>query len=54
VTTPKRGIGHQTLGALGEFSAQWKMSMFEALFAQSLAAKLGQGASARCTSSAAT
>ena len=40
VTTPKRGIGHQTLGALGEFSAQWKMSMYEALFAQSLSAKL--------------
>jgi len=40
VTTPKRGIGHTTLGALGEFSAKWKTSMFEALFAQSLAAAL--------------
>ncbi|MCA6215246.1 UvrD-helicase domain-containing protein [Ideonella sp. B7] len=40
VTTPKRGIGHQTLGALGEFSGQWKMSMYEALFAQSLGTKL--------------
>ncbi len=37
VTTPKRGIGHTTLGALGTFSAQWKCSMFEALFSESLA-----------------
>ncbi|WKB51533.1 ATP-dependent helicase [Eleftheria terrae] len=37
VTTPKRGIGHQTLGQLGEFSAKWKVSLFEALFADSLA-----------------
>jgi ATP-dependent DNA helicase Rep len=36
VTTPKRGIGHTTLGALGEFAAQWKLSLFEALFAPSL------------------
>ena len=40
VTTPKRGIGHQTLGALGEFAGQWKVSLFEALFAESLSAKL--------------
>ena len=39
-TTPKRGIGHTTLGKLGEFSAQWKISMFESLFAESLAATL--------------
>ena len=36
VTTPKRGIGHQTLGHLGEFSAKWKVSLYEALFADSL------------------
>ncbi len=36
VTTPKRGIGHTTLGALGEFSAKAKVSLFEALFANSL------------------
>ncbi len=36
VATPKRGIGHQTLGALGEFAARWKSSLFEALFAESL------------------
>jgi ATP-dependent DNA helicase Rep len=36
ITTPKRGIGHQTLGALGEFAAKWKVSLFEALFAPSL------------------
>jgi len=32
VGTPKRGIGHQTLATLGEFAAQWKTSLFEALF----------------------
>jgi len=36
VTTPKRGIGHQTLGALGEFAAKARVSLFEALFANSL------------------
>ncbi|NML48596.1 UvrD-helicase domain-containing protein [Ramlibacter sp. G-1-2-2] len=36
VTTPKRGIGHQTLGALGTFASQYKLSLFEALFASSL------------------
>lgn len=36
VTTPKRGIGHQTLGSLGEFSAKWKLSLFESLFSPSL------------------
>ena len=41
VTTPKRGIGHATLGKLGEFASQWKTSLYEALFAQSLASHLG-------------
>jgi len=36
VTTPKRGIGHQTLATLGEFAAKWKTSLFEALFSPSL------------------
>jgi ATP-dependent DNA helicase Rep len=36
VTTPKRGIGHQTLAALSQFAGRWKTSMFEALFAESL------------------
>ncbi len=36
VTTPKRGIGHQTLGTLGEFAARWKVSLFEALFSPTL------------------
>ncbi len=40
ITTPKRGIGHQTLGALGEFAGKWKVSLFEALFAESLPAAL--------------
>ncbi len=40
VATPKRGIGHQTLGSLGEFASKWKTSLFEALFAESLASVL--------------
>jgi len=40
VTTPRRGIGHQTLGSLGEFAAQWKTSLFEALFSPNLNAVL--------------
>lgn len=40
ITTPKRGIGHQTLGSLSQFSGRWKCSMFEALFAESLASVL--------------
>jgi ATP-dependent DNA helicase Rep len=36
VTTPKRGIGHQTLASLGEFSKRFRTSLFEALFAESL------------------
>ncbi|MEQ1805256.1 MAG: UvrD-helicase domain-containing protein [Burkholderiaceae bacterium] len=36
ITSPKRGIGHQTLTSLGEFASRWKSSLFEALFAQSL------------------
>jgi ATP-dependent DNA helicase Rep len=44
VTTPKRGIGHQTLGALGVFASQYKLSLFEALFSPSLPAVLGQRA----------
>ncbi|WP_290660550.1 UvrD-helicase domain-containing protein [Aquabacterium sp.] len=40
VTTPKRGIGHQTLGSLGEFAGKWKVSLYEALFAESLSGSL--------------
>jgi ATP-dependent DNA helicase Rep len=40
VTTPKRGIGHQTLASLGQFAGQWKTSLFEALFADSLGISL--------------
>jgi ATP-dependent DNA helicase Rep len=36
VTTPKRGIGHQTLASLGEFASKWKTSLYEALLADSL------------------
>jgi ATP-dependent DNA helicase Rep len=36
VTTPKRGIGHQTLGSLGTFAGQYKLSLFESLFSSSL------------------
>ena len=40
VSTPKRGIGHQTLASLGQFAGQWKTSLYEALFAESLGAVL--------------
>jgi ATP-dependent DNA helicase Rep len=40
VTTPKRGIGHQTLASLGEFASKWKLSLFEALFSPSLGTAL--------------
>ena len=40
VTTPKRGIGHQTLASLGAFATQYKLSLFEALFSHSLQAAL--------------
>ena len=40
ITTPKRGIGHQTLGRLGEFATQYKLSLFESLFTSSLGALL--------------
>ncbi len=40
VTTPKRGIGHQTLASLGEFASPRKTSLFEALFAPTLGAAL--------------
>ena len=40
VTTPKRGIGHQTLGALGAFAGKAHLSLFGALFAHSLPAAL--------------
>ena len=40
VTTPKRGIGHQTLTSLGVFASQYKLSLFEAMFASSLGAAL--------------
>ena len=36
VGTPKRGIGHTTLGALGIFASRYKLSLFEALFSHSL------------------
>ena len=40
IGTPKRGIGHTTLGKLGEFSGQHKLSMFGALFSHMLPAVL--------------
>ena len=36
ITSPKRGIGHQSLAQLGTFATQYKLSLFEALFAGSL------------------
>jgi len=40
VTTPKRGIGHTTLAALGSFADTYKLSLFESLFSHSLGAAL--------------
>ena len=40
VTSPKRGIGHQTLAGLGTLASQYRLSLFEALFSHSLGAKL--------------
>ncbi|MDD0838848.1 UvrD-helicase domain-containing protein [Curvibacter sp. HBC61] len=36
ITTPKRGIGHTTLGQLGVYASQYKLSLFESLFSASL------------------
>ncbi len=44
VTSPKRGIGHQTLASLGTFASRWKSSLFEALFAESLIGALSSRA----------
>lgn len=44
VTTPKRGIGHQTLQSLGVFASQYKLSLFEALFSPSLGSVLSSRA----------
>ena len=43
-TTPRRGIGHQTLATLGEFASRWKVPLFEAVFAPSLPAVLDRRA----------
>ena len=40
ITSPKRGIGHQTLGSLGVFAGQYKLSLFAALFSSSLSAAI--------------
>jgi ATP-dependent DNA helicase Rep len=44
VTSPKRGIGHQTLQSLGVFAGKYKLSLFEALFSNSLASALSSRA----------
>ena len=40
ITSPKRGIGHTTLGALGQFATQHRQSLFAALFSPMLPAAL--------------
>jgi ATP-dependent DNA helicase Rep len=44
ITSPKRGIGAQTLAGLGEFASTWKVSLFEALFSPTLATVIGKKA----------
>ena len=46
ITTPKRGVGHQTLQQLGQFANQYKLSLFEALFSHSLGSVLSARAMA--------
>ena len=40
ITAPKRGVGHQTLQALGVFAGKYKLSLFGALFSHSLGSAL--------------
>ena len=40
ITSPKRGIGHQTLAQLGVFATQHKLSLFGALFSAMLPAAI--------------
>jgi ATP-dependent DNA helicase Rep len=40
IKTPKRGIGHTTLAALSGFAEQYRLSLFESLFSNSLSAVL--------------
>ena len=40
ITTPKRGIGNQTMAQLVQFASQAKLSLFESLFANSLGTAL--------------
>ncbi len=44
ITSPKRGIGHQTLAQLGTFATRYKLSLFESLFASSLASAVSSRA----------
>ena len=44
VTSPKRGIGHQTLQSLGVFAGKYRLSLFEALFSPSLPSALASRA----------
>ncbi len=40
ITSPKRGIGHATLAALGSFASSYKLSLFESLLSNSLGSVL--------------
>ena len=44
VTTPKRGIGHTTLGKLGEYGTKYRLSLFGSLFSSSLASLMPERA----------
>jgi ATP-dependent DNA helicase Rep len=44
VTSPKRGIGHQTLQSLGVFASKYRLSLFAALFSPSLGSTLASRA----------
>jgi ATP-dependent DNA helicase Rep len=40
ITSPKRGIGHATLGALGTFASRFRLSLFGSLLSNSLGSAL--------------
>jgi len=44
ITTPKRGIGHQTLAQLGDLASKYRLSLFGALFSHSLEGALSKRA----------
>ena len=51
-TTPRRGIGPQTLKVLGEYAGERDISLFQAMFEAGVETRLPENSSFRCASSA--